>query len=202
MHMSQEQNDHTVALPDLAPDRSDSTIAVPELLPAQKDLPYSIVTDSQDDRRIGSRFPRAVGLGLAQLRVGRKTLVVEVLDESAGGYMVAAMRIPKKASSTARVDLITTAGLHPTRVIWRRNVDGRVRLGLQRLPENMGPRSDTSWFGFMLFAVAFGLALGYLAASQNQEALVKRVIEASRRGGEITNPHVSPIGDEFIGESQ
>lgn len=199
--MSQELNDHTVALPDLALDRDDSTIALQELAPAQNGLPYSVVDDTQEDRRNGRRFPRAGALGLAQLRVGRKTVVVEVLDESAGGFMVAAMRIPGKASSTALVDLITTAGLHPTRVIWRRNVDGRVRLGLQRLPENTVRRRDSSWFGFLLTAVVFGLALGYLAASQNQEALVQRVIEASR-GGEVTNPHVSPVSDESVGQRQ
>lgn len=132
----------------------------------------------EDDRRGTLRMPQPGGGGHGQLRIGSKTVVVEILDESAGGFMVAADKLPK-TPPTQPIDLINISGRHPMRVVWRRNVDGQVRLGLQRLPENLQWRSDNTWFVWLLLAMIVGFSIGYVVAFRDQHDLARRIAELS-----------------------
>ena len=145
----------------------------------QQTLDDRIVHEKLDDNRRNTlRMPQPGGGGHGQLRIGSKTVVVEILDESAGGFMVAAEKLPK-TPPTQPIDLINISGRHPMRVVWRRNVDGQVRLGLQRLPETIQWRPDSSWFVWLLAATILGFSIGYVVAFRDQHDLARRIAELS-----------------------
>ena len=123
-----------------------------------------------DDRRDTCRMPQPGGEGFGKLRIGSKLVTVELLDESAGGFMVAAERIPRM-SPTQPVELISASGRHRLRVVWQSAVDGKKRLGLQRLPQEIGSRDESSWVIWMLVAIIIGFGAGYLISFRDQDSL-------------------------------
>lgn len=131
-----------------------------------------------EDRRDSMRMPRAGGTAFGKLRVGSKTVKVSILDESAGGFMISAPRVPKTNASQP-VELINYSGRHPLRVVWRRAIEGETRIGLQRLPENIAWRQESSWFVWMLAATILGFGIGYVVAYRDQHDLARRIVELS-----------------------
>ena len=119
---------------------------------------------SLDERRTTVRMSTSTGPVEALLRVGQKKVSCTVLDESAGGFLISGRRFPKTAPNVP-VLLITTAGTHPLRVVWRRKADGETRMGLQRLPEgSVVLRQDSSWIVWLILALLFGFGGGYYFA--------------------------------------
>lgn len=143
---------------------------------------------SDEERRDSRRMPQPGGVGRGKLRVRNRMVDVEVLDESAGGFMISAVSIPK-TDATKPVELINASGRHPLRVVWRRTVDGKTRMGLQRLPEELVWRQESSWFIWMLMAVILGFGVGYVVAYRDQDGLARRIVELSTRQRQIANQH-------------
>lgn len=141
---------------------------------------------SNDERRDSRRMPQAGGIGRAKLRVRNRIVEVDVIDESAGGFMISAPSIPK-TDATKPVELINGSGRHPLRVVWRRTVDGKTRMGLQRLPEELVWRQESSWFIWMLMAIILGFGVGYVVACRDQDGLARRIVELSTRQRQIVN---------------
>ena len=133
-----------------------------------------IVDLSPAERRQTFRMSQSVCDGTGKLRVGSRTVTVQLLDESSGGFMVAAAKIPKALRSQP-VELITASGRHSVRVAWRRGSDGETRLGLQRLHNEIVWRDDSSWVVWMLVAIILGLGLGYFVALKNPAAMARKL---------------------------
>jgi hypothetical protein len=153
-----------------------------------------------DDRRGSCRMPQpGSGYGTAELRIHKKTVTVDVLDESAGGFMVAADKIPK-TQATNPVELTNDSGRHALRVVWRRTVHGKTRMGLQRLSEELVWRQESSWFVWMLCAIILGFGIGYVVAFRDQDGLANRIVELSTRRALVNEmvddqPIPSPVDD-------
>ena len=99
----------------------------------------------------------------AKLKIGKKLVYVQVLDESAGGFLVSANRIPKTQPMES-VELFHTSGAHCLRVAWRRNFDGRTRLGLQRMVQTP-PKQESPWLIWLVAAVVIGQVTSRLVRS-------------------------------------
>ena len=113
-----------------------------------------------DDRRDTCRMQHPGDAAIGKLRIGSKTVVVEILDESSGGFLVSADEVPE-TSAAQTVELLGDSGRHPLRIVWRREVEGRTRIGLQRIPEEIAWREDSSWVIWMLAAIILGFGIGY-----------------------------------------
>ena len=133
-------------------------------------------------------MPQAGGRGFGKLKIGSRLVEVEILDESSGGFMVGGKKIPKTLA-TKPVHLVNSSGSHPLRVVWRRTVDGQTRMGLQRLPEHINWKQESSWFIWMLAAMILGFGIGYVVAFRDQHDLAKRIVELSTPG-QVSNKHV------------
>lgn len=140
-------------------------------------------------------MPQAGGYGVAELRIGTKKKEVEVLDESAGGFMVSLNeRLPTIKTST-KFELVNSSGRHPLVLVWRRNVGKSTRLGLQRLPEHTLSQ-EPSWMIWMIAAMIFGFCIGYVVAFRDQEGFAKDLVDlATNRGAEITTLVAPAPGD-------
>jgi|GEM_PF-4327909 len=82
-------------------------------------------------------------------------------------------------------------------IVWEREVDGMTRIGLQRAPQHLQVRGESSWFIWMLAAIIFGLCLGYLVANRDhRDSLAQRIAEFT--GSNVTNPYTdaSPVNLE------
>ena len=124
-------------------------------------------TDTADvDRRDTFRMPKTEDVQQAKLKIGKKLVYVKVLDESAGGFLVSANRVPKTKAMEG-VELFHSSGAHSLRVAWRRNVDGRTRLGLQRLCPSP-PKEESPWLIWLVAAVVIGIGVGFVAATSRR----------------------------------
>ena len=137
-------------------------------------------------------MPQPGGCGHGKLRIGTRSISVDILDESAGGFMIAAEKIPRNIPVAKPIELITSSGRHPLRIVWRRNVDGETRLGLQRLPDEILWREESSWFVWMVAAVVLGFGIGYMAAFRDQDNMINKIVELTGSGAVVNNPHVEP----------
>ena len=155
-----------------------------------------IVKEKADpNRRDSLRLPQPEGHGFAQLRVGSRTVVVEVLDESAGGFMVSGDKVPTHKPAVP-VELTHRSGKHVLRVVWRREVDGTTRLGLERLPDHITWRRDSSWIIWVLAAIIIGFGGGYVAAFRDQDELVQRIVDLSLSQRTVENSHAATPSPE------
>jgi hypothetical protein len=103
----------------------------------------------------------------AKLKISNKLIACEILDESAGGYLISGKRFPKTPANLP-IELHTSAGRQALRVVWRRKVDDEVRIGLQRLPDDFLWHQDSSWIIWMMCAIIVGFGGGYLFAFRDQ----------------------------------
>ena len=140
-----------------------------------------IVDVSKDaDRRESYRMPKQ-GATEAKLKIGRKLLEVQVLDESAGGFLVSGLKIPD-TSPTDTVELFHISGAHFLRVAWRRNIDGKTRLGLQRVC-HAPPKQESPWLIWLVAAVVIGVGVGFVAATNNRPNIFDQLLN----GGRVVN---------------
>lgn len=137
------------------------------------------------ERRDSYRMPKTESLQQAKLKIGKKLVEVQVLDESAGGFLVSASRMPK-TNPMDSVELFHSSGAHFLRVAWRRNVDGRTRLGLQRLCQ-APPKPESPWLIWLVAAVVIGIGVGFVAAASDHPNLFDRLLNT---GHQISNPTI------------
>ena len=138
------------------------------------------------DRRDSFRMPKPDQMRCAKLKIGKQLVEVQVLDESAGGFLVSANQIPK-TNAMETVELFQPSGAQFLRVAWRRNVDGRIRLGLQRLCQSP-PKQESPWLIWMVAAVVIGIGVGFVAATSGHPNLFDRMPNT----GHVTNPMAVP----------
>ena len=152
------------------------------------------------DRRDSRRMPQPGGFGVAEFRIGSKKKIVEVLDESAGGFMVAIdERLPAIKPSTP-LEIVNNSGRHPLVLVWRRNVGKSTRLGLQRLPEHMTSQ-EPSWIIWMIAAIILGFCVGYVVAFRDQEGLAKDLVGLATNGNrELVNREAATAAPEITRE--
>ena len=113
------------------------------------------------ERRESRRMPQLSMLSEGQLRIGNRKVPIEVIDESAGGFMVEAAKLPRRFSAK-RIELTNHTGRHPVRIVWHRKVDnGNTRLGLQRMPELLEASPEPSWIIWLAVAVVAWVMLSY-----------------------------------------
>lgn len=94
-----------------------------------------------------------------RLRIGTRLIPVQVLDTSAGGYLVEINGGPKLRPDQP-VELISNSGRQLLRVIWQRKIENKTNMGLQHVPHEMPWRQDSSWVIWMIAAVILGLGFG------------------------------------------
>ncbi len=126
------------------------------------------IVDIEQENKERRESYRMAGFGgeirKAKLKIGSKIVEVDLLDESAGGVLVAAKRFPKQKNKNSTVELFTSSGAHLLRVAWRRTVDGHERLGLQRVCQ--APASHGSpWLVWVAAAIIIGLGVGLIATA-------------------------------------
>lgn len=129
-------------------------------------------TDSQD-RRQTYRMAKPKSQCNAKIKLGKRKFDVEVLDESAGGYLISGFRLPV-TNLMETVELFNYQGAHCLRVAWRRNIDGRTHMGLQRqgyMPE----QSESPWLVWLVAAIVFGIGLGLLFATRNNPYIMHQL---------------------------
>lgn len=138
------------------------------------------IVDTTDDseRRDTFRMPKSEELRNAKLKVGRKMVNVQILDESAGGFLISGQRIPMTKPMDT-VELFNVAGAHYLSVAWRRNVDGRTRLGLQRIP-HAPPKPESPWLVWLVAAVVLGIGVGFVAATSKNPNALQRLLNGNR----------------------
>ena len=129
------------------------------------------------ERRDSYRMPKVEGTQQAKLKVGRKLIDVEVLDESAGGFLLCASKMPN-TDAMACVELFNSTGAHFLRIAWRRNVDGVTRLGLQR-QFHPPVQPESSWLIWVVAAIVIGIGIGFVAASGRHTNLLDQLLEKS-----------------------
>ena len=127
------------------------------------------IVDIEQENKDRRESYRMAGFGgdirTAKLKVGSKMVEVDILDESAGGFLIAAKRFPKIKKNKNEVELFTSGGAHLLRVAWQRKVDGHERLGLQRLCKAPS-RQESPWGVFLVAAVVIGLGAGLVASKK------------------------------------
>lgn len=141
-------------------------------------LDERIVEVECSERRDTFRMPKTESLQSAKLKIGKKLIDVTVLDESAGGFLISANRIPD-TKSLQNVELFHTSGAHFLRIAWRRNVDGLARMGLQRLCQAPA-KPESPWLVWFVAAVVAGIGVGFVAATSNNPNLLDRVLDSSQ----------------------
>ncbi len=114
----------------------------------------------------------------AQLKIGRKLVEVQVLDESAGGFLISGRSLPKTKPMDT-VELFNSNGAHCLRVAWQRKVDGRTRLGLQRLCHT-APEPESPWLFWLVLAVVMGIGVGFAAATIRNPNAIERILNPGR----------------------
>lgn len=133
-----------------------------------------------EDRRNGVRMAPNSQPRIGTLFVGSRKVKCEVLDESAGGFLIVADKIPPTLA-TKPVELHVGNQQCILRVVWRREVEGQVRIGLQRLPESIVWRQQSSIFAWMLAAVMIGFGTGYVYAFRHQPGPAKQIAAFSAK---------------------
>jgi len=127
------------------------------------------IVDIEQENKDRRESYRMAGFGgdirSAKLKVGSKIMEVDLLDESAGGFLIAAKALPKVKDSNSQVELFTSGGAHLLRVAWRRKVDGHERLGLQRLCQSP-VRHESPWLVWLAAAIIIGLGVGLIVTTK------------------------------------
>ena len=113
-----------------------------------------------EDRRVSVRMMAQLSEETGtRLRIGSRSIPVNVLDTSAGGYLVE-INGTAKAQPDQPVELITDAGRQLLRVVWQRKIENKTNMGLQHVPHETPWRQDSSWVIWMIAALILGLGFG------------------------------------------
>lgn len=152
-----------------------------------------IVETTEDlERRATRRMPQLSMLCEGQLRIGGRKVPIEVIDESAGGFMVEAGRLPRNLAAK-RLEISNHTGRHPVRVVWQRKVDsGKTRLGLQRMPELLEASPEPSWIIWVAVAFVAWVMLSYSVVASRPKFL-QRILEG---GAVINNELATPVSSK------
>ena len=147
------------------------------------------------DRRASTRMPCS-GSPEGQLRVGPRRMPIQLIDESAGGFLIETTRVPKNLGKKPFA-LVNHTGRHLVRVVWMREVEkGKFRIGLQRVPQLLDDRKDPPWFMWLLVAVAAWFILAFLMV-KTQPNFVRRILNRpaveSQQPNLMTAPSVAPL---------
>lgn len=142
------------------------------------------------DRRTAYRIPQTGDLRFGLLRIGSKRFEVEILDESSGGFMVCADRVPSECVAGAGAELIRITGRQPVRVAWAHADNGVLRLGLQRDNAVEELRAESPWLIWMILAVIFGFATGFFFVFQSDAAWIDGIVDFVNRS-EVVNRFVN-----------
>lgn len=136
--------------------------------------------DNDDDaeRRDTFRMPMSHQVHQAKLKVGKTLVQVQVLDESAGGFLISGQRIPKTNPGDG-VELFNSNGAHFLRLAWRRNVDGETRLGLQRSWQ-APPQEESPLLIWLVAAVVIGIGVGFVTAMNGQANVFQQLLETQQ----------------------
>lgn len=116
--------------------------------------------DRRDSVRMVAQLRSETG---TRVRIGTRSIPANVLDTSAGGYLVEVNGSPKTQPDQP-VELISDSGRQLLRVVWQRKVENKTNMGLQHVHHELPWRQESSWVIWMIAAVVVGLAFGaYLA---------------------------------------
>lgn len=151
------------------------------------------------DRRASTRMP-CTGSAEGQLRVGPRRMPIQLIDESAGGFLIETTRVPKNLGKKPFA-LVNHTGRHLVRVVWMREVEkGKFRIGLQRVPQLLDDRKDPPWFMWLLIAVAAWCILAFLMV-RTQPNFVKRILNRPATQTEqpsmMNTPAVAPTSSSI-----
>ena len=146
-------------------------------------------SDLDSERRETYRMPKSSEQQHAKLKIGKKLVAIQVLDESAGGFLISADKLPQ-TDPMQTVEMFSSNGAHYLRVAWRRNVDGRVRMGLQRLC-HAPPQPESPWVVWLAAAVAIGIGVGFVTATSKHPNLMDRILHT----GHVATQAITDSGD-------
>jgi hypothetical protein len=162
------------------------------------------------ENRKSFRILTPAGRERALLRVGKKKLTVQLVDESAGGFAIACQGLVNAALGEV-LELRTPGGLHEVKVIRREEFSNGVLIGLERLrdledPQQPGVQSscfDYVWSPYIAGGPASGggFKLGMLVGLLVAAALLLVVGQflSSYRPPQA-NLNVLPVADRTVNE--
>jgi hypothetical protein len=114
------------------------------------------------EHRDNYRMPVQAERSEARVRIGRKWLACQLIDESTGGFLISLVKMPRAKVNQPMI-LQTPVDAVPVRMAWKRPIGNEVLLGLERLPEPFKERSGTVLNFLIPLLVGFGC--GYVLAS-------------------------------------
>ena len=138
------------------------------------------------DRRDAFRIRQSGDHSLGLMRVGSKRFEVEIIDESSGGFMICADRVPRSCVAGATAELISISGRQPVQIIWAHSDNGMMRFGLQRDNSIEEWRPESPWLIWMVLAVIFGFAAGFFFVFQSEAAWIDQIADLVN-GGRVVN---------------
>lgn len=161
-----------------------------------KGVTKAVATDS----RQAVRIPPTVDQGT--LAIGSRRIACRIVDESAGGFLIIADRMPKVLASKS-IQLISDQGRTDLRIVWRREVSDGVRVGLQRIPESLSWKDESAWPIWVLAATILCLLgcsylVGSRASSTRALDRVSQVIQRVRGKGLEIHPVAETSGSTAI----